>query len=43
MTLRRKDYGRNKGVPFSKIADRVEVTVDLKGKGVSEPPLVSAK
>jgi hypothetical protein len=35
-----KDYGMNKGIPFIKIADRVEVKVDLKGKRVSEPPLV---
>ena len=36
----RKDYGMNKGIPFIKIADRVEVIVDLKGKRVSGPPLV---
>ena len=29
----------NSGIPFIKIADRVEVTVDLKGKRVSGPPL----
>jgi hypothetical protein len=28
-----------KGIPFVKIADTVEVTVDLKGKRVSGPPL----
>ena len=28
------------GIPFMKIADRVEVNVDLKGKRVSGPPLV---
>ncbi len=28
------------GIPFIKIADRVEVTVNLKGKRVSGPPLV---
>ena len=39
MTFERKDYGRNNGVPFSKIADRVEVTVDLKAKRVSGPPV----
>lgn len=33
-------FGMNSGVPFIKIADRVEVTVDLKGKRVSGPPLV---
>jgi polyisoprenoid-binding protein YceI len=36
----RKEYGMNSGIPFIKIADRVEVTVDLKGKRVSGPPLV---
>jgi hypothetical protein len=29
-----------KGIPFVTIADRIEVTVDLKGKRVSGPPLV---
>jgi polyisoprenoid-binding protein YceI len=40
MAFDRKDYGMNKGIPFIKIADRVEVTVDLNGKRVSGPPLV---
>lgn len=40
MAFDRKDYGMNKGIPFIKIADRVEVTVDLKVKRVSGPPLV---
>jgi polyisoprenoid-binding protein YceI len=40
MAFDRKDYGMSKGIPFVKIADRVEVTVDLKGKRVSGPPLV---
>src|SRR6202030_2720784 len=40
MAFDRKDYGMNKGIPFIKIADRVEVTVDLKGKRVSGPPVV---
>jgi len=40
MAFDRKDYGMNKGIPSIKIADRVEVTVDLKGKLVSGPPLV---
>jgi len=40
MAFDRKDYGMNKGIPFIKIADRVEVTVDLTGKRVSGPPLV---
>jgi polyisoprenoid-binding protein YceI len=40
MAFDRKDYGMNSGIPFIKIADRVEVTVDLKGKRISGPPLV---
>ena len=39
MAFDRKDYGMNKGIPLVKIADRVEVTVDLKGKRVSGPPV----
>lgn len=40
MAFDRKDYGMNKGIPFIKIADRVEVTVNLKAKQVSGPRLV---
>jgi polyisoprenoid-binding protein YceI len=40
MAFDRKDYGMNSGIPFIKIADRVEVTVNLKGKRVSGPPIV---
>jgi polyisoprenoid-binding protein YceI len=40
MAFDRKDYGMNKGIPLVKIADRVEVTVNLKGKRTSGPPLV---
>ncbi len=36
----RKDYGMNSGIPFIRIADRVEVNVALKGTRVSGPPLV---
>jgi polyisoprenoid-binding protein YceI len=43
MAFNRKDYGMTKGIPFVKIADTVEVTVDLKGKRVSGPPLVFKK
>ena len=43
MAFDRKDYGMNKGIPFVKIADRVEVTVNLKGKRVGGPPLVFAQ
>ena len=39
MAFDRKDYGMTKNIPFLKIADRVEVTVDLKAKRVSGPPL----
>ena len=40
MAFDRKDYGMNKGIPFIKIADRVEVKVDLKATQVSGPRLV---
>jgi polyisoprenoid-binding protein YceI len=40
MAFDRKDYGMNKGIPFIKVADRVEVTVDLKALQVSGPRLV---
>ncbi len=40
MAFDRKDYGMNSGIPFIKIADRVEVIVDLKGKRVSGPAVV---
>jgi len=37
MAFDRKDYGMNSGIPFIKIADRVEVTVDLQAKRVNGP------
>ena len=40
MAFDRKDYGMDKGIPFIKIADRVEVDVDLKVNQVSGPRLV---
>jgi polyisoprenoid-binding protein YceI len=40
MAFDRKDYGMNSGIPFIRIADRVEVTVSLKGKRVGGPPVV---
>jgi polyisoprenoid-binding protein YceI len=40
MAFDRKDYGMNSGIPFIRIADRVEVSVDLKGKRISGPPLI---
>jgi polyisoprenoid-binding protein YceI len=39
MAFDRKDYGMNSGIPFIKIADRVEVTVALQAKRVSGPPV----
>jgi polyisoprenoid-binding protein YceI len=40
MAFDRKEYGMNSGIPFIKIADRVEVDVDLKGNRVGGPPVV---
>jgi polyisoprenoid-binding protein YceI len=40
MAFDRRNYGMNSGIPFIRIADRVEVTVALKGKRISGPPLV---
>ena len=40
MAFDRKDYGMNSGIPFIRIANRVEVTFALKAKRVSGPPLV---
>ena len=40
MAFDRKDYGMNSGIPFIKIANRVEVTVALKVTHVGGPPLV---
>ena len=37
MAFDRKQYGMNSGIPFIKIADRVEVSVKLKGTRVSGP------
>ena len=39
MAFDRKQYGMTSGIPFIKIANRVEVTVDLKAKRVSGPPV----
>jgi polyisoprenoid-binding protein YceI len=43
MAFDRKDYGMNSGIPFIKIADRVEVDIDLAGKRTSGPPLTLKK
>jgi polyisoprenoid-binding protein YceI len=39
MVFNRKDYGMNKGIPFIKIADHVDVNFHFKWKHVSGPPL----
>src|SRR5258706_4831460 len=38
MVFNRKDYGMNKGIPFIKIADHVDVQFHLREKQVSGPP-----
>jgi polyisoprenoid-binding protein YceI len=40
MAFDRKEFGMNSGIPFIKIADRVEVTIGFKAKQVSGPRLV---
>jgi polyisoprenoid-binding protein YceI len=40
MAFDRKDYGMNSNIPFIKIANRVEVNVNLKWKRISGPPPV---
>jgi polyisoprenoid-binding protein YceI len=39
MAFDRKDYGMNSGIPFIKIADRVEVDIDLTADQVSGPKI----
>src|SRR5580658_1710591 len=39
MAFDRKDYGMNSGIPFIKIANRVEVDISLKVKRVGGPPV----
>jgi polyisoprenoid-binding protein YceI len=39
MVFNRKDYRMNKGIPFIKIADHVDVDFHLKGKRVGGSPL----
>ena len=39
MAFDRKEFGMTSGIPFIKIADRVEVNVDLKANRLSGPPL----
>jgi polyisoprenoid-binding protein YceI len=40
MAFDRKEYGMNSGIPFIKIADRVEVTVDLLAERTAGPPII---
>jgi len=40
MAFDRKEYRMNSGIPFIKVADRVEVSVNSKVKTVSGPPVV---
>ena len=39
MAFDRKEYGMHSGIPFIKIANRVEVAVDLQAKRVGGPPV----
>ena len=43
MSFNRKDFGMNKGIPFVKISDHVDVTVNLKVKRISGPMVTSKK
>ena len=38
MAFDRKDYGMNSGIPFIRVANRVEVSVNLKWNRISGPP-----
>ena len=40
MAFDRKEFGMNSGIPFIRIADRVEVTVDFKAARVSGSALL---
>lgn len=40
MAFDRKEFGMNSGIPFIRIADRVEVTVDFKATRISGSPLL---
>ncbi|HTF63359.1 MAG TPA: YceI family protein [Edaphobacter sp.] len=43
MAFDRKEFGMDSGIPFIKIADRVEVTVDIFAKRTSGPPVTMNK
>lgn len=40
MAFDRRNYGMNSGIPFIKVANRVQVTANLKFNRVSGPPVV---
>ena len=40
MAFDRKEFGMDSGIPFIRIADRVEVTIDFKATRISGPPLL---
>ena len=40
MSFDRKEFGMNSGIPFIRIADRVEVTIAPEGNRVSGPPVI---
>jgi hypothetical protein len=40
MAFDRREFGMDSGIPFIRIADRVEVTIDFKATRVSGPPLL---
>jgi hypothetical protein len=39
MAFDRKEYGMNSGIPFFRIADRVEVSGSLRAERISGPSL----
>jgi polyisoprenoid-binding protein YceI len=43
MAFDRKEYGMKSGIPFIRIANRVEVIINLKGERISGPPLALRK
>lgn len=43
MAFDRREFGMDSNIPFIKVADRVEVSVVLKAKRVSGPPLAFRK
>lgn len=40
MAFDRKEFGMDSGIPFIRIADRVEVTIDFKATRISGPPVI---